>query len=167
METFALLGGMVVILMIGAPSILISPNRICLDGLWPPKVWQIANDQKGSFVRDTERGESHWLLLLANSPLSSLTQLVWGLRTPCLGVLGRTISDQDLLRSYSDIVFEHKIYIHPSEQVINRCWWLLCKRFKEGCARVDTSLEDLQDGIHTARFYLEYCLPEPLHEVSE
>ena len=43
---------------------------------------------------------------------------------------------------------------------------LLCKRLKEGCAR-DISLEDLQDDIHIVGFHLEYCLPEPLHEVFE
>ena len=54
METLALLSGMVVILMIGAPYVSISSSRICLDGFQPSEVWQIMNDRKESFVGDIE-----------------------------------------------------------------------------------------------------------------
>ena len=112
-------------------------------------------------------GESH-LLLLASPPLTSLPQLVRGLRTPDLVVLGRTISDQDLLRHCSDAVFEHRIFVCPSKQVIHRCRPLLCERLKEWRAWVDTSFEDLQDGIPIARFHLETtCLNHFMKSLSD
>ena len=74
--------------------------------------------------------------------------MVLGLRTAGLIVLGWAIGDQDLLRSCSDFVFKHRIFISLSKQVIHRCRWLLCKRLKKGYAQVDISLEDLQDDIH-------------------
>ena len=85
---------------------------------------------------------------MASPPLASLPRLVRGLKTSCLVVLGRMIGDQDLLSSYLDIVFEHKVFVCLPEQVIHRCRRLLCKRLKKGYAQVDISLEDLQDDIH-------------------
>ena len=71
--------------------------------------WYISVYQDEAF-HDIEGGRSYMiLLLLANLPLASLLQMVRGLRTSCLIILGRTIGDQDLLSSCSNIVFKHKI----------------------------------------------------------
>ena len=63
---------MIVVLMIGAHFVLISPNRICLDGFQPSEVLQIASEREESLAGDIEGGESHLLRLLASSPLASL-----------------------------------------------------------------------------------------------
>ena len=168
METLALLGGMVVILMIKTPSILISFSWICFDWLWPSEVWQIMDHWKKSLIWDTEGGQSSLILLmLTNLPLTILSWLVWGLKTSCLVVLGRTIGDQDLLSSCPNIVFEHGVFVCSPKQVIHRCMRLFCKRLKKWCVQADASLEDLQDDIHTAKLHLEHNLPEPLHVVSK
>ena len=83
------------------------------------------------------------LLLSVVLLLVSLPQLVRGLRIPRLIILGRMISDQDLLRSCLNIVFKHKILVHSPEQVIHRCRRLLYEGLKKWCAWTDASLEDL------------------------
>ena len=75
------------------------------------------------------------------------------------------ISDQDLLRSCSDITFEHRILIRSHEQVIHHCGRLLQEGLEKWRVWVDASLKDLQNDIYTARFNLEHYLLEPLHEV--
>ncbi|WKA05152.1 hypothetical protein VitviT2T_023134 [Vitis vinifera] len=82
-------------------------------------------------------------------------------------VPGRTIGDSDLLSSRPDVVFKHGVLICPSEQVVHHFWQLLREILKEQCARIDASLEDLQDGVHTVGLHLEHNLFEPFHEVSK
>ena len=105
------------------------------------------------------------MMLPVVSSLVNLPRLVQGLRTPCLIILRQMISDQDLLRGWSDIILEHRILVYSPEQVIHRCKQFLRKRLEKWRAWADASLEDLQNGNYTAGFNLEHYLPEPLHEV--
>ena len=40
-------------------------------------------------------------------------------------------------------------------------------RLEKKRTQIDASLEDLQDGIHATRLYLEHGLFEPFHELSQ
>ena len=80
---------------------------------------------------------------------------------------GLTIGDSNLLSSRPDVVFEHGVLICPSEQVVHHLWRILLEILKEQCARIDASLEYLQDDVHTVGLHLEHNLFEPFHEVSK
>ena len=136
MQTLTLFGGVVVILMIWALFVPVSFSQICLNCLRPSKVRQVMDLWKESLIGDVEEGEYNLLLLPVVSPLISLPQLVWRLRTPRIIILGWMISDQNLLRSCSDIVFEHRIFVRSPEQVIHRHRWLLCEGLKNGISRL-------------------------------
>lgn len=75
------------------------------------------------------------------------------------------ISDLDLLKSCSNITFEHRILVYLPEQIIHRRRWLFCEGLKKCHARTNALLEDLRDDIHIVRYNLEHCVPEPFHEV--
>ena len=78
--------------------------------------------------------------------------------------LGRLANDQDLLCGCADIVLEHRIFVHPSEQVIHSHEVLFNEGLEEWRACVDTSLEDLEDNVHAVRFYQEYSLSKSFYE---
>ena len=136
MQTLALFGGVVVILMIWALFVPVSFSRIRLNWLRPSNVWQVMDLWNESLIGDVEEGEYNLLLLPVVSPLVSLPQLVWRLRTPSIIILGWMISDQNLLRSCSDIVFKHRIFVCSPEQVIHRRRWLLWEGLKNGISRL-------------------------------
>ena len=81
-------------------------------------------------------------------------------------VSSKSTSNQDLLGGHTDVVFEYGVFFCSFEQVIHHCGRFSSERFKERCSGTNAYFKDLQDGIHTARFYLEHSLPEPLHELS-
>lgn len=70
-----------------------------------------------------------------------------------------------MLGSWSNIIFEQSILIHPSEQVIHRGKWLLGERLKKRSAWANASFKDLENNIHVVGLELEHCLAKSLHEV--
>ena len=67
---------------------------------------------KEFFIGDSEGGESY-LLLSTILFLITLPRLVRWLRTFHFIILGQMISDQNLLKDCSDIIFEHRILVRP------------------------------------------------------
>ena len=76
MQTLTLFGGVVMILMIGAPSVPTPFSQTRLNWLQPSEVYQVVDLQEESLIGDVEGGEYHLLLLLTISPFVSLPRLV-------------------------------------------------------------------------------------------
>ena len=99
-------------------------------------------------------------LVLFTLPPTWLSSLARGFGVPNHIVLGRLASDQDLLCSCANIVFYHRIFVRPPEQIIHSHGGLFGKGLEEWRARADAPLKDLEDNVHAIGFYLEYSLPK-------
>ena len=66
-----------------------------------------------------------------------------------------------------NIIFEHNILIHLSEQVVHRFEWLFGKGLKERSVWAYAPFKDLKNSIHVVGLNLEYCLAKSFHEVFQ
>ena len=107
--------------------------------------------------------------MLSSIPLSSplFGLIVQGLQVSNFIIFCLLVRDQNLLKSYSSIIFEHNILIRLLKQVVHRDGQLFGEGFKERSAWASVSFKNMENGIHAIRLNLEYHLVEPLHEVPQ
>ena len=132
MQVLTLLYCMSMIFMVRTLSFPISPNQISLDWFWPSEFGQLLNQWKELLIRDSQRGELKGLLFLFVLFSSLLSRLViWGLWASSFAIfVCWPVSDQNLLRTYSNIILEHSILILLSKQIVHQGGQLLARDSK-------------------------------------